>query len=175
MIGNCGETENGRKKNGCCDCVWMKPLSFNFFTKTSLMIMALLMVVSVSVLGDDTKALQDTLSSLCSLNKDGEFGDCCGKYDISSVTLDSTESWKCFLEGISFTSDSIITYLFAFYQTQFVLYPIFMNFDSKNLGSLGDGVFSSLTNLMSLFLYIYNNNVLFLIRFFVYSQHHHKP
>ena len=85
----------------------------SFFAGTNsslimIIIMMTLVVVSMCVLGDDTQALQDTLSSLCSLNKEGQFGSCCESYDISSVTLASSPARNCFISSLSSTSGTII-------------------------------------------------------------------
>ena len=85
---------------------------FSSYTTTSLFMMALLVIVD-NVLGDDTQALRDTLSSLCSLNSLGKFGSCCVSYDISSVTLASSEARDCFISAVSSTSGSINS-LFVF-------------------------------------------------------------
>ena len=87
---------------------------FSFFSVSKLplmMIMMTMMGVAVVVLGDDTQSLRDTLSSLCSLNKEGTFGSCCENYDINSMTLVSSSARDCFLSDFYFTSDYIITFL----------------------------------------------------------------
>ena len=61
----------------------------------------------------DKQALQDTISSLCSLNHEGHFGSCCESYDISSVTLDSSPARNCFISDLYSTS-KLITTLFVF-------------------------------------------------------------
>ena len=76
------------------------------------MIMALLVVVA-SVLGGDTQALQDTLSSLCPLNKEGSFGSCCESYDISSVIPASSGTWGCFLTSLESDTELSIILLLA--------------------------------------------------------------
>ena len=86
---------------------------FSSCTMSPLMMIMMVMIL-VSVLGDDTQALQDTLSNLCSLNHEGYFGSCCENYDISSVTLDSSEARNCFISSLDSTSGSIITYLFVY-------------------------------------------------------------
>ena len=87
--------------------------SFLAGKRHSLIMVVLMLAVVVNVLGDDTQALRDTLSSLCSLNKEGKFASCCESYDISSVTLASSAARNCFLSSLSSTSGSI-TFLFVF-------------------------------------------------------------
>ena len=121
--------------------------SFFAGTNPSLIIMMPLLVVSMCVLGDDTQPLRDTLSSLCSLNKEGEFGSCCERYDISSVTLSYSTARDCFISSLSYTSVSL-TSLFVFICLSELF--IFRHFKDKGLTSLGSGVFSSLKNLKTL-------------------------
>ena len=92
-FGICGDGVGVQKKNARSKDTFRRTrrASFFFGSKTSLVIMTLL-ALAVSVLGDDTQALRDTLSSFCSLNKEGKFGSCCESYDISSVTLASSGS-----------------------------------------------------------------------------------
>ena len=111
----CGDGVEIQKKNKRNEFTLFRGtgnVCFFSFTKVSL-IMMVLMVAVVSVLGDDTQALQDTLSSLCSLNKEGQFGSCCEKYDISSVTLASSEARACFVTSLTSATRSVIT-LFVF-------------------------------------------------------------
>ena len=77
-----------------------------------LMGMIVLMVIVVS--GDDTQALRDTISSLCSLNKVGRFASCCGSYDNgATITLASNPTRSCFIYGLGSTTGSIVTSLFV--------------------------------------------------------------
>ena len=82
--------------------------------KTPLMMMTLMMMIVMNVIGDDTQALQDTLSSLCSLNKNGHFGSCCDNYDIGSVTLASSPARNCFISSLESVEGSILASLFEF-------------------------------------------------------------
>ena len=84
-----------------------------FQTNIKFVLMMVMIVTVVNVLGDDTRALQDTLSSLCSLNNNVGFGSCCRSYDINSVTLASSSTWNCFISSLSFTSESIINFMFV--------------------------------------------------------------
>ena len=72
----------------------------------------LMMVVVVS--GDDTQALRDTISSLCSLNKVGQFASCCGSYENgSSITLEDSAARSCFIYYLESTTGSVLTSLFV--------------------------------------------------------------
>ena len=94
-----GSMRNKRKTTNIASFWGHKYLPFITSTRVPVIMIVLMLAVVVSVLGDDTQALQDTLSSLCSLNKKGKFGSCCENYDISSVTLASSETWDCFIYG----------------------------------------------------------------------------
>ena len=73
----------------------------------------MLMMVIV-VCGDDTQALRDTISSLCSLNKVGKFASCCGSYDNgASITLEDSTARECFTSDLTSTSGYVLTYLFV--------------------------------------------------------------
>ena len=109
-----GAMRNKRKTTNIASFVGHKYLPFITSTKVPVIMIVLMLAAVVSVLGDDTQALRDTLSSLCSLNKEGEFGSCCGSYDISSVTLDSSPARNCFISSLYSTSGSILTSLFVF-------------------------------------------------------------
>ena len=110
-----GKTEVGnmKKKNeDGTDSEW-RCLSFMTHTKTSLMMLTLMITVFVVVLGDDTQAFRNTLTSLCSLNREGVFSSCCGSYSIESVGLDSSAARNCFITNLISSGGSITT-LFAF-------------------------------------------------------------
>ena len=108
-----GAMRNKRKTTNIASFVGHKYLPFITSSKVPVIMIVLMLAVVVSVLGDDTQALRDTLSSLCSLNKEGQFGSCCASYDISSVTLDYSAARNCFIYSLSSTSGSI-TVLFVF-------------------------------------------------------------
>ena len=68
----------------------------------------------VVVSGDDTQALRDTISSLCSLNSVGKFASCCVSYDNgASLTLASSTARSCFIYGLGSTTGSVLTSLFV--------------------------------------------------------------
>ena len=72
------------------------------------------MLMMIVVSGDDTQALRDTISSLCSLNKVGQFASCCGSYDNgASITLEDSSTWSCFISGLGSTTGSVLTSLFV--------------------------------------------------------------
>ena len=111
----------------------------------------------------DTLALRHTISSLCSLNKVGQFASCCGNYENgASITLEDTPARSCFIDDLASTTGSVLTSLFAicfifvlFFLFDdchcFVSFFIFRSFYQKGLSVLGKDVFSSLTNLQRLF------------------------
>ena len=73
-----------------------------------------MLMMSAVVSGDDTQALRDTVSSLCSLNKVGEFASCCASYDNgASLTLETSEARSCFISGLASTTGSIVSSLFV--------------------------------------------------------------
>ena len=114
--GSCQDTgavRNKRKTTNVASFVGHKHFPFITSSKVPVIMIVLMLAVVVSVLGDDTQALRDTLSSLCSLNKEGQFGSCCKKYDISSVTLYYSTARNCFISSIYSTYEGSITWLFA--------------------------------------------------------------
>ena len=124
-------------------------------------IVGVIVLMMIVVSGDDTQALRDTISSLCSLNKVGQFASCCGSYDNgASITLKDSTARSCFISNLKSTTGSVVTYLFVicFIFVLFLLFDdchcfslfIFRNFYKKELFHLGKSVFSSLTNLQSL-------------------------
>ena len=71
------------------------------------------MLMMIVVSGDDTQALRDTISSLCSLNKVGQFASCCGSYDNgASITLVKNTVTSCFFDSFKATG-SVLTGLFV--------------------------------------------------------------
>ena len=72
------------------------------------------MLMMIVVSGDDTQALRDTISSLCSLNKVGQFASCCGSYDNgASITLENSPARYCFISYLGSTIGSVVTELFV--------------------------------------------------------------
>ena len=77
-------------------------------------IMGVIVLMMIVVSGDDTQALRDTISSLCSLNKVGQFASCCGSYDNgASVTLADSSASSCFIYRFTTTSGRYVTELFV--------------------------------------------------------------
>ena len=77
-------------------------------------IMGVIVLMMIVVSGDDTQALRDTISSLCSLNKVGKFASCCGSYDNgASITLEDSPARSCFISGLKSTTGSVLTSLFV--------------------------------------------------------------
>ena len=121
------------------------------------------MLMMIVVCGDDTQALRDTISSLCSLNKVGQFSNCCKTYKNGvDITLESSKARSCFIYGLASTTGSVLTSLFVicFIFVLFLLFDdchcfssffFFRSFQLRGLSVLGKDVFSSLTNLQSLF------------------------
>ena len=72
------------------------------------------MLMMIFVEGDDTQALRDTISSLCSLNSVGQFHSCCVSYDNgASLTLASSTTRSCFISGLRSATGSVLTSLFV--------------------------------------------------------------
>ena len=87
------------------------------------------MLMMIVVSGDDTQALRDTISSLCSLNKVGQFASCCGSYNNgASITLASSTVRNCFIYSLESTTGSVLTYLFVicFIFVLFLLFDVFV-------------------------------------------------
>ena len=78
------------------------------------MIMGVIVLMMIVVEGDDTQALRDTISSLCSLNSVGQFASCCASYDNgASLTLAYSTARSCFIYGLGSTTGSVLTSLFV--------------------------------------------------------------
>ena len=112
-----------------------------------------LMGAGLRVAGDDTKAFQDMLSSLCNLNSLGAFGRCCSTYNATSITFSDKQAIKCYAQEVSAPGNSL-TYMFvfsSFFSLSFQIHYFFScNFYSRGLTLLESGVFSGLSNLVSL-------------------------
>jgi len=92
-------------------------------------------MVLVVVSGDDTQALRNTISSLCSLNTQGDYAQLCNNHDINDIEIDDHNTWNGFFSGLAYTPDLDVTELVISY---------------AELTALGSGVFSSLKHLNSL-------------------------
>ena len=74
----------------------------------------IVLMMSAVVSGDDTQALRDTVSSLCSLNKVGQFASCCKSYNNgATITLADSPARSCFIASLGSMTGSIVTYLFV--------------------------------------------------------------
>ena len=72
------------------------------------------MLMMIVVSGDDTQALRNTISSLCSLNKVGQFALCCGSYNNgASITLEDSTARNCFIYGLTSNIGSVLLGLFV--------------------------------------------------------------
>ena len=72
------------------------------------------MLMMIVVEGDDTQALRDTISSLCSLNSVGQFHSCCVSYDNgASLTLEYSPARECFISYLGSTTESALSSLFV--------------------------------------------------------------
>ena len=98
-----------------------------------LMIMGVIVLMMVVVSGDDTQALRDTISSLCKLNKAGEFALCCRSYNNgASITLEDSTTWSCFIFTLKSTTGSVLTSLFVIC----FIFVLFLLFDDCHCFSL---------------------------------------
>ena len=124
--------------------------------RTSLLLVSLVFTSTfLCVCGDDTQALRNTLSSLCSINSGGEFGSCCKTHNPGSVNIKEKNTWECFARDIGSSDDLNVTSLFVFVVFLFHFHPyfhtlLFRNFTSIGLTLLADNIFSGLTNLLNL-------------------------
>ena len=83
-------------------------------TRTPLILVSLVLTSTcLCACGDDTNGLRNTLSSLCSINSEGEFGSCCSTHNTASVNLNEKSTWDCFLRDIGTDSDMNVTSLFV--------------------------------------------------------------
>ena len=147
----------------CASKASSPPRITHFFQSTHFVLFLVIVLMMIVVEGDDTQALRDTISSLCSLNSVGKFASCCVSYDNgASLTLASSTVRSCFIYDLASTTGSVLTSLFVicFIFVLFLLFDdchsfssffIFRSFQSKGLRVLGKDVFSSLTNLKFIF------------------------
>ena len=90
------------------------PWITHFFQSTHFVLFLVIVLMMIVVEGDDTQALRDTISSLCSLNSVGQFASCCVSYDNgASLTLEEGTVRECFISSLSSTTRSVLTYLFV--------------------------------------------------------------
>ena len=154
------------------------PRTTHFFQSSYFVLFLVIVLMMIVVSGDDTQALRDTISSLCSLNSVGKFASCCVSYDNgANITLEYSADTTCFIASLGSTTGSVLTSLFVicFIFVLFLLFDdchsfssffIFRDFESRGLGVLGKDVFSSLTNLQFFFFLLLT---LSSIHFFLHS------
>ena len=70
-------------------------------------------MTSFVVCGDDTNAIRDTLSSLCSLNSVGKFASCCKEYPIGSISFSRRDSWSCYANDMRTNNGGDLLFLFV--------------------------------------------------------------
>ena len=109
MCTNCEEVSRKKQKS---ECSWAKCPSLTNDSKIISFVMTLMLLV-VNVHGDDTIALRNTISSLCSLNSVGTFASCCKERDLELLTLNNKTSWDCFVRDMEFDNQNNITSLFG--------------------------------------------------------------
>ena len=98
----------------CASKAHSPPRMTHFFQSTHFVLFLVIVLMMVVVEGDDTQALRDTISSLCSLNSVGQFASCCVNYDNgASLTLDDSAARACFIDDSSTSSGSVLTELFV--------------------------------------------------------------
>ena len=71
-------------------------------------------MTSFVVCGDDTNAIRDTLSSLCSLNNVGQFGSCCKEHPAGSILISKRDSWSCYANDMRTNDGGDLISLFVF-------------------------------------------------------------
>ena len=70
-------------------------------------------MTSFVVCGDDTNAIRDTLSSLCSLNSVGQFGSCCQEHPTGSILFSRRDSWSCYANDMRTNNGGDLIFLFV--------------------------------------------------------------
>ena len=90
---------------------------FQRFFKMQFFVSFFIVVAVVGVIlycsGDDTQALQNTISSLCINNTRGRFASCCNAHSFKSIVLEERSTWNCFLRDLNFTKEKNLTFLFV--------------------------------------------------------------
>jgi len=129
--------------------------------KSTAILLGLILFTSTTLVsGDDTQALQNTLSSLCQLNKEGKFASCCSSYSNgTSVTLEPSDARDCFISSLWSPSGSTLIALLIEQRDLTVLESgVFdglnslnwLSLNSNSLNSLPSDVFHGLNNLYTL-------------------------
>ena len=83
--------------------------------------------LSCVVCGDDTHAVRDTFSSLCSINTGNAFSSCCREHPASSIDLTRLESWSCYANDMKTNEngDLISMFVFSFFISFFFFSRVF--------------------------------------------------
>ena len=81
----------------------------------------LLFIASFVVSGDDTNAVRDTISCLCSLNSGTQFGKCCEQYPIESIAFSKRESWSCYANEMRTNEKDDLILLFVLSLSEYLL------------------------------------------------------
>ena len=101
-------------------------LSSFLLRRTSLLLVSLVLTSTfLCVCGDDTQALRNTLSSLCSINSGGEFGSCCKTHDAGSVNIKDKNTWDCFARDIESSDDLNVISLFVLFSFPINIFTLF--------------------------------------------------
>ena len=109
----------------CASKALSPPRITHFFQSSHFALFLVIVLMMIVVSGDDTQALRDTISSLCSLNSVGQFASCCVSYDNgASLTLASSTARSCFIYYLGSMTGSVLTSLFVICFI-FVLFPLF--------------------------------------------------
>ena len=80
---------------------------------TCVHLFVVFIMTSFVVCGDDTNAIRDTLSSLCSLNSVGQFGSCCKEYPTGSISFSKRDSWSCYANEMRTNDGGDLIFLFV--------------------------------------------------------------
>ena len=98
----------------CVSKAHSPPRMTHFFQSTHFVLFLVIVLMMIVVSGDDTQALRDTISSLCSLNSVGKFASCCVSYDNgASLTLEYSPARECFISSLASKIGSVLTSLFV--------------------------------------------------------------
>ena len=86
------------------------------FLSSKLILLALILFSTLlCACGNDTQALRNTLSSLCKINTENEFGSCCKTHNTTFVDIKDKKTWDCFLRDIGSDANLNVTSLFVFF------------------------------------------------------------
>ncbi len=80
--------------------------------------------LSCVVCGDDTHAVRDTFSSLCSINRGSVFSSCCREHPASSIDLRRRESWSCYANELKMNENGDLISMFVLFH--FYPSPLFI-------------------------------------------------